>query len=126
MEHVKVANTPMGTSTKLDMDENNKNVDIIKYQGMIGSLLYLTASWPDIMFRIFLCACFQACPKELHVSTVKCIFCYSHGTIDLGLWYPKGSELSLINYSDIDFARCKFDRKSTSRTCHFLESSLVS
>jgi hypothetical protein len=44
MEHVKVANTPMGTSTKLDMDENNKNVDIIKYQGMIGLLLYLTAS----------------------------------------------------------------------------------
>lgn len=126
MEHVKDADTPMGTSTKLDMDEKGKTVDITKYRGMIGSLLYLTASRPDIMFSVCLCARFQACPKESHVSAVKRIFRYLHGTINLGLWYPKGSEMSLISYSDADFAGCRIDRKSTSGTCHFLGSSLVS
>ena len=74
MEHIKKADTPMGSSTNLDMDENGKNIDITKYRGMIGSLLYLTASRPDIMFNVCLCAYFQACPKESHVSAVKCIF----------------------------------------------------
>ena len=63
MEQVKTADTPMGTSTKLDMDENSKNIDITKYQGMIGSLLYLIANRPDIMFSVCLYAYFQACPK---------------------------------------------------------------
>jgi hypothetical protein len=67
MEQVKTADTPMGTSTKLDMDENSKNIDITKYQGMIGSLLYLIANRPDIMFSVCLYAYFQACPKESYV-----------------------------------------------------------
>ena len=71
MEQVKTADTPMGTSTKLDMDENSKNIDITKYQGMIGSLLYLIANRPDIMFSVCLYAYFQACPKESYVSVVK-------------------------------------------------------
>ena len=71
MEQVKTADTPMGTSTKLDMDENSKNIDITKYQGMIGSLLYLIANRSDIMFSVCLYAYFQACPKESYVSVVK-------------------------------------------------------
>ena len=71
MEQVKTADTPMGTSTKLDMDENSKNIDITKYQGMIGSLLYLIANRPDIMFSVCLYAYFQACLKESYVSVVK-------------------------------------------------------
>jgi len=71
MEQVKTADTPMGTSTKLDMDENSKNTDITKYQGMIGSLLYLIANRPDIMFSVCLYAYFQACLKESYVSVVK-------------------------------------------------------
>jgi len=63
MEHVKKADTPMGTSIKLDMDKNDKNVDFTKYQGMIGSLLYLIAGRSTIMFSVCLCACFQACPE---------------------------------------------------------------
>ena len=63
MEHVKKADTPMGTSIKLDMDKNDKNVDFTKYQGLIGSLLYLTAGRSTIMFSVCLCACFQACPE---------------------------------------------------------------
>ena len=74
LEHVKEADTPMRTSTKLDMDENGKNEDITKYRGMIGSLLYLTISRPNIMFSVFLYARFQASLKESHVSAVKCIF----------------------------------------------------
>ena len=93
---------------------------------MIGSLLYLTANRLDIMFSVCLYVCFQACSKQFHVSVVKWIFWCLDSTINLALWYPKGSELSLISYSYIDFARCKVDRKSTSGTCHFLRSSLIS
>jgi hypothetical protein len=71
MEQVKEVDTPMETSIKLDMDENGKKVDITKYQGMIGSLLYLTTSRPGIMFSVYLCARFQAYPKKSHISVVK-------------------------------------------------------
>jgi hypothetical protein len=71
MEQVKEVDTPMETSIKLDMDENGKKVDITKYQGMIGSLLYLTTSRPGIMFSVYLCARFKTCRKESHVSVVK-------------------------------------------------------
>ena len=93
---------------------------------MIGSLLYLTASRPDIMYSVCLCARFQACPKESHLNAVKRIFRYLKGTIDIGLWYPKCDNFELICYSDADFGGCKIDRKSTSGTCHFLGHSLVS
>jgi hypothetical protein len=107
------------------MNENNKNIDITNYRGMIGLLLYLTACRLDIMFYVCLCACFQACPNESHVSVVKHFF-YLHVTIDLGLWYSKGNESSLISYLDADFSRCKVDRKGMSGACHFLRSSLIS
>jgi len=83
MVHVKEADTPIWTS-KFNMDENVKNVDTIKYWGMIGSLLYVAAaSRPDIMFCICLCARFQACPKESHITINKHIFRYLHGIINL-------------------------------------------
>ena len=116
----------MGSSIKLDMDKKGKSVDQTKYRGMIGSLLYLTASRPDIMYSVCLCARFQACPKESHLNAVKRIFRYLKGTIDIGLWYPKCNNFELICYSDADFGGYKFDRKSTSGTCHFLGHSLVS
>ena len=116
----------MSPSTKLDKDEKGKPVDIKLYRGMIGSLLYLTASRPDIMFSICLCAQFQSYPKESHLIAVKQIFLYLLGTIDLGLWYSKINSFDLISYTDADFAGCKIDRKSTSGTCHFLGHSLVS
>ena len=79
----------MATTTKLDKDEQGINVDIKLYRSMIGSLLYLTASRPDIMFSVCLCARFQSCPKESHLIAVKCIIRYLKGTIEMGLWYPK-------------------------------------
>ena len=126
MESAKSAKTPMSTSTKLDADEGGNKVDITMFRGMIGSLLYLTASRPDIMFSVCLCARFQANPKESHLTAVKRILRYLIGTQQLGLWYPKASSKLLIGYSDADFAGSKTDRKSTSGACQFLGHSLVS
>nr|CAN66523.1 hypothetical protein VITISV_014781 [Vitis vinifera] len=126
MEEAKTMKTPMSSSIKLDKDEKGKSIDSTMYRGMIGSLLYLTASRPDIMNSVCLCARFQSCPKESHLSAVKRILRYLKGTMDIGLWYPKGDNFELIGYSDADFAGCKVERKSTSGTCHFLGHSLVS
>ena len=126
MNDAKAIGTPMATATKLDKDEQGKPVNETKYRGMIGSLLYLTASRPDIMFAVCLCARFQACPKETHLKAVKHILRYVKGTTDFGLWYPKSSHFDLIGFSDADFAGCTLDRKSTSGTCHFLGPCLTS
>ena len=126
MEEAKTMKTPMSSSIKLDMDEKGKPVNSTMYRGMIGSLLYLTASRPDIMYSVCLCVRFQFCSKESHLSAIKRILRYLKGTMDIGLWYPKGDNFELIGYSDVDFADCKVERKSTSGTCHFLRHSLVS
>ncbi|RVW19280.1 Retrovirus-related Pol polyprotein from transposon RE1 [Vitis vinifera] len=126
MEESKVMKTPMSSSIKLDMDEKGKSIDSTMYRGMIGSLLYLTASRPDIMYSVCLCARFQSCPKESHLSDVKRILRYLKGTMNIGLWYLKGDNFELIGFSDADFAGCRVERKSTSGTCHFLGHSFVS
>ena len=79
---------------------------------MIGSLLYLTASRPDIMYSVCLCARFQAFPKESHLNAVKRIFRYFKGFIDIGLWYPKCDNFELIFYSDADSGGCKLIEKA--------------
>ncbi|KAK2993369.1 hypothetical protein RJ640_008970 [Escallonia rubra] len=127
MEASNAFDTPMSSSLKIDKDEKGKDVDIKRYRGMIGSLLYLTASRPDIMFSVCLCARFQACPKESHLIAVKRILRYLKGTHDLGLWFPRNTSFfDLIGYSDADYAGCKTERKSTSGGCQFLGHSLVS
>jgi hypothetical protein len=93
---------------------------------MIGSLLYLCASRPDIMLSVCMCARFQSDPRECHLVAVKRILRYLVATPCFGIWYPKGSTFDLIRYSDSDYAGCKVDRKSTSGTCQFLGRSLVS
>jgi hypothetical protein len=95
-------------------------------RSMIGSLLYLCASRPDIMLSVCMCARFQADPKEAHLTAVKRILRYLVYTPKFGLWYPRGSTFDLIGYSDADWAGCKINRKSTSGTCQFLGRSLVS
>ena len=93
---------------------------------MIGSLLYVTASRPDAMQAIGQVARFQAAPKENHIIAVKRIFKYLKGTLDFGLWYLKGNDLTLIAYLEADWERCVDDRKSTSGTTFFLGGCLVS
>ncbi|KAJ9552883.1 hypothetical protein OSB04_016928 [Centaurea solstitialis] len=118
--------TPMTPPLSLDKDSKGKPVDVTLYRGMIGSLLYLTASRPDIMYSTCLCARYQAEPKESHLTAVKRIFRYLKGTPNLGLWYSKDSGFDITAYSDSDFAGCKIDRKSTTGGCHLLGGKLVS
>ena len=120
MDKRKEAATLMATNCYLSMDEKGKLIDQTKYRGIIGSLLYLTASRPNIMFSIFMCAHYQSCPKESHFSTIKRVMKYLRGTLDVGLWYPKGVEISLRGYFDFDFGECKLDKKSTSDICNLL------
>ena len=110
----------------LNKDPNGKPVNMTVYRGMIGSLLYLTASRPDIMYSTCLCVRYQAETKESHLIAVKHILRYLKGTPNMGLCYPKGSGFDLIGYSDSDFAGCKIDRKSTTGGCQLLGGKLVS
>ena len=126
MADAKPLSTPMATTTALDADEDGEAVDQKEYRSMIGSLLYLTAMRPDIHFALCLCARFQASPRTSHRQAVKRIMRYLRFTPELGLWYSSASSLSLRGFSDADFAGCRLDRKSTSGTCQFLGSSLVS
>jgi hypothetical protein len=126
MDNSKPIKTPMATNAHLDLDEGGNLVDLKPYRSMIGSLLYLTASRPDIIFSVCMCARFQASPKECHMMVVKRILRYLRQTPNLGLWYPKGAQSILIGYTDSDYPGCKIDRKSTSGTCQLLGRSLVS
>jgi hypothetical protein len=126
MKDAKPIKTPMGTNGHLDLDTGGKFVDQKVHRSMIGSLLYLCASRPDIMLSVCMCARFQADPKEAHLTVVKRILRYLVHTPKFGLWYPRGSTFDLIGYSDADWAGCKINRKSTSGTCQFLGRSLVS
>ncbi|WVZ51786.1 hypothetical protein U9M48_002896 [Paspalum notatum var. saurae] len=118
--------TPMSTNTALDADEDGEAVDQKEFRGMIGSLLYLTATRPDIQFAVCLCARYQASPRTSHRQAVKRIFRYLKFTPELGLWYSSGSSPFLKGFSDADHAGCRIDRKSTSGTCQLLGTSLVS
>ena len=118
--------TPIPTNAKLDSDDKGESVEATLFRGMIGSLLYLTASRPDIVFSVGLCARFQSNPKESHLKAVKRILRYLVGTDDLYLWYPKGGSIELLGYTDADYAGFLVDRKSTSGMAHFLGPCLIS
>ena len=126
MESCSAISTPMSSSCKLDQDESGPDIDITMYRGIIGSLLYLTASRPDILYDVGVCARFQAKPKQSHLVAAKRILKYLKGTTSVGLWYSRDSSFNLISYSDADYAGCRIDRKSTSGTCQFLGDRLIS
>nr|CAE01974.2 OSJNBb0051N19.3 [Oryza sativa Japonica Group] len=115
----------MSMMAVLDPDEDGEAIDQKEYRSMIGSLLYLTASRPDIQFAVCLCARFQASPRGSHRQTVKRIMRYLNHTLEFGIWYSTSSSICLSGYFDADFGGCRIDRKSTSGTCHFLGTSLI-
>ncbi|GJW14429.1 retrovirus-related pol polyprotein from transposon TNT 1-94 [Tanacetum coccineum] len=117
--------TPMATE-RLDADLQGTPTDQTTYRRMIGGLMYLTASRPDIAFATFVCASYQARPTVKHLKEVKRIFRYLRQSYNIGLWYPKDSGFELIAYSDADHAGCKDDCKSTSGGLQFLGGKLVS
>ncbi|GJU82075.1 hypothetical protein Tco_1284440 [Tanacetum coccineum] len=123
---VKTASTPIETQKPLLKDEDGEEVDVHMYRSMIGSLMYLTSSRPDIMFAVCACARYQVNPKVSHLHAVKRIFRYLKGQPKLGLWYPKDSPFDLVAYTDSDYARASLDRKSTTGGCQFLGCRLIS
>nr|GEY16607.1 hypothetical protein [Tanacetum cinerariifolium] len=106
--------TPMEIKDKLDLDQNGTLVYATKYRSMIGALLYLTSTRPDIVYATCLCARYQAKPTKKHLKEVKRIFHYLRGTVNKGLWYTKDSGFELTGFSDADYAGCKDTFKSTS------------
>ena len=122
----KVASTPMDPEKGLHKDAEGEDVDMHNYRSMIGSLMYLTSSRPDIMFSVCVCARFQVNPKVSHLTAVKRIFRYLKGQPKLGLWYPRESSFDLVAYSDSDYAGATLDRKSTTGGCQFLGCRLIS
>ncbi|XP_075074361.1 secreted RxLR effector protein 161-like [Nicotiana tabacum] len=108
------------------MDEHGSPVNETIYRIIIGSLMYLTTSRPDIIFSVGLCARFQSNPKESHLKVAKRILRYLKGTQDLVLYYPSGNNFDLIGYADTDYAGYLVDRKSTSGMAHFMGSCLIS
>ncbi|GJQ97055.1 putative reverse transcriptase, RNA-dependent DNA polymerase [Tanacetum coccineum] len=123
---VKTASTLIETSKPLLKDVEAEDVDIHLYRSMIGSLMYLTSSRPDIMFVVCVCVRFQVTPKVSHLHAMKRIFRYLKCQPKLGLWYPKDSPFDLEAYSDSDYAGASLDRKSTIGGCQFLGSRLIS
>ncbi|GJT05925.1 putative ribonuclease H-like domain-containing protein [Tanacetum coccineum] len=118
--------TPMETKVPLTKDEEAIDVDVHLYRSMIGSLMYLTASRPDIMYAVCVCSRFQVTPKTSHLNAVKRIFKYLKGKPNLGLWYPRESPFDLEAFSDSDYGGSNLDRKSTTGGCQFLGQRLIS
>ncbi|GJU38496.1 putative ribonuclease H-like domain-containing protein [Tanacetum coccineum] len=123
---IRTATTPIESNKPLVKDEEGEDVDVHLYRSMIGSLIYLTASRPDIMFVVCTCARFQVTPKVSHLNAVKRIFRYLKHQPKLGLWYPKDSPFDLEAYFDSDYGRASLDRKSTTGGCQFLGRRLIS
>ena len=125
MSDYKVASTPFLLGVKLKEKCSTLLVDVTLYRSMIGCLLYLTASRPDISFSVGVCSRFQSNPKVSHLNAVKRIIKYVSGTCDYGLFYSKESNLSLAGFSDSDWAGNADDRKSTIGGCFYVGANLV-
>ncbi|GKD21325.1 uncharacterized mitochondrial protein-like protein, partial [Tanacetum coccineum] len=115
--NVKSTSTLVDLEKPLVKDGDTHDVNVHLYRSMIGSLMYLTTSRPDIMFVVCACARFQVTPKTSHLLAVKRIFRYLKGKLTLGLWYSKDSPFELVAYTDSNYARATQDRKSTTRGC---------
>ncbi|GKA00817.1 retrovirus-related pol polyprotein from transposon TNT 1-94 [Tanacetum coccineum] len=124
METCDPIGAPMETKNKLDLDKNGTSINAMKYQSMIGALMYLTSSRPDIVHATCLCAWYQAQPTEKYLREVKRIFRYLRGTVNMGLWYTKDFGFELTNFSDDDHAGCQDSFKSTSGETQFLREKL--
>ncbi|GJV46951.1 retrovirus-related pol polyprotein from transposon TNT 1-94 [Tanacetum coccineum] len=118
--------TPMVEKSKLDEDPEVKTVDPTHYRGMVGTLMYLTSSRPDLVYAVCMCARYQALPTENHLHDVKRIFRYLRGTVNQGLWYSKDFAIALTAFSDADHAGCQDTRRSTSGSMQLLGYILVS
>jgi hypothetical protein len=109
MTKLKPVSTPMSSAASVGPDEDGDAVDQREYRSMIGSLLYLTATRPNIQFTVGLCTRFQSSPRSSHRTAVHRVFRYLKHTLEFGIWYSASSSLDLVGFSDVDFAGCGID-----------------
>ncbi|GKB93092.1 hypothetical protein Tco_0979229 [Tanacetum coccineum] len=126
MESSDPVDTPMVEKSKLDEDTQGKAVDPIHYRGTIGTLMYLTASRPDLTFAVCMCSRYQAKPTKKYLHAIKRIFKYLRGTVNRRVWHPKDSSIALTAYADADHTGCQDTRRSTSGCMKLLGDRLVS
>nr|GEZ06154.1 retrovirus-related Pol polyprotein from transposon TNT 1-94 [Tanacetum cinerariifolium] len=126
MDSCDSVDTPIVDRLKLDEDLSGIPVDQTRFRSMVGSLMYLAASRPDLVFVVCMCARYQAKPTKRHLEALKRVFWYLKGTINWGLWYPKDTAMALTAYADADHAGCQDTRRSTSGSAQFLGDKLVS
>nr|GEV35727.1 hypothetical protein [Tanacetum cinerariifolium] len=125
MDSCDSVDTPMVDRLKLDEDLLGIPVDQTHYLSMVSSLMYLTASRPDLVFDVCMCARYHANPTKKHLEALKRVFRYLKGTINWGLWYPKDTAMALTAYADADHAGCQDTRRSTSESAQFLGDKLI-
>ena len=118
--------TSIGTHENIIGDEASNGVDQTLYRSMIGSLMYLIGSRPDLCYSVGVYVRYQASPKESHLLAIKKIIKYVSEIAKYGLWYTHDTTAILVGYCDVDWARKSKDGKSTSRGCFFLGNNLVS
>ncbi|GJR48412.1 hypothetical protein Tco_1316515 [Tanacetum coccineum] len=126
MDSCDPVDTPMVDRLKLDVDPLWIPIDKTRFRSMVGSLMYLTASRPDLVFVVCMCARYQASPIKKHLEALKRAFWYLRGTINWGLWYPKDTAMALTAYADADHAGCQDTQRSTLGRAQFLRDKLVS
>jgi hypothetical protein len=126
MEECNPAETPIPLGTKLSKKDEGPTVDPTLYKSLVGSLLYLTTTRPDIMYAASLVSRFMESPKDSHWKMVKRILRYVAGTLNFGLWYTQSDDNHLSGYTDSDFAGSLDDRKSTSGHVFHLGTNLIS
>jgi len=125
MDDGKEMKIPMHPTTYLRLDKESKKVDNTPYKGIVGSLLYLTMSRPNIMFSVCLCARFQKDPREVHLTEVKRIVRYLIDTPNLGLCFKKEKDFKFISFCNVDYVGDKIERKRTRGSCYFIGGNLV-
>nr|GFB40632.1 hypothetical protein [Tanacetum cinerariifolium] len=125
MDSCDSVDTPMVDRLKLDENLSGIPVDQTCFRSMVGSLMHLTASKPDLVFDVCRCARYQAKPTKNHLEALKRVFRYLKGTINWGLWYPKDTAMALTAYANADHAGCQDTRRSTSGSAQFLGDKLI-
>ncbi|GKE08169.1 hypothetical protein Tco_1411720 [Tanacetum coccineum] len=126
MEFSDPVDTPMVEKSKLDDDTQGKSIDPTHHHGIIGTLMYLIASRPDLTFVVCMCARYQAKPTEKHLLAVNRIFKYLRGTVNRGLWYLKDSSIALTAYANANHKGCQDTRRITFGCMQLLGDRLVS
>ncbi|GJR40069.1 retrovirus-related pol polyprotein from transposon TNT 1-94 [Tanacetum coccineum] len=126
MDSCDPVDTPMVDRLKLDEDPLGTPVDQTRFCSMVGSLMYLNASRPDLVFAVCMCARYQASPTKKHLEALKRVFRYLRRTINWGHWHLKDTAMALTAYADADHAGCQDTRRSTSGSAQFLEDKFVS